>query len=137
MIMSRKTSGSYYSKPLAVIHNDFKGICALCGEYVSLEEASRDHIVPRSRGGSNARDNIQLTHKSCNNLKGDEDYPSDWKRQLAAHTVIPKGYRCSHCTLEIQQWHKKNKLVAKIFKNGRIVALHSWCDEDRRKYGKR
>ncbi len=135
--MSRKVSGSYYSKPLTVIHSDFKGICALGGEYVPIEEASRDHIVPRSRGGSNARENIQLTHKSCNNLKGDEDYPSDWQAQLAAHTVIPKGYRCSHCTLEIQQWHKKNKLVAKIFKNGRIVALHAWCNEDRIKYGKR
>lgn len=135
--MSRKTSGSYYSKPLAVIHRDFKGICALCGLYVELEDASRDHIVPRSRGGSNARENIQLTHKSCNNLKGDEDYPSDWQKQLAEHTVIPKGYRCSHCTLEIDRWHKKNKFVSKIFKNGRIVALHKWCNEDRIKYGRR
>ncbi len=135
--MSRKTSGSYYSKPLVVVHRDFNGICALCGKYVELEEASRDHIVPRSRGGSNARENIQLTHKSCNNLKGDEDYPSDWQAQLAAHTVIPKGYRCSHCTLEIDKWHKKHGFVAKIFKRGRIVALHSWCNEDRIKYGRR
>lgn len=135
--MSRKVSGSYYSKPLAVIHRDFNGLCALCGEPVTLEDASRDHIVPRSRGGSNSRENIQLTHKSCNNLKGDEDYPSDWQAQLAAHTVIPKGYRCSHCTLEIDKWHKKRGFVSKIFKKGRIIALHSWCNEDRIKYGRR
>lgn len=135
--MSRKVSGSYYSKPLAVIHRDFGGICALCGEPVELEDASRDHIVARSRGGSNARENIQLTHKSCNNLKGDEDYPSDWQKQLEAHTVIPQGYRCSHCTLEISKWHKKHGFVSKIFKRGRIIALHSWCNEDRIKYGRR
>lgn len=135
--MSRRTSGSYYSKPIAVIHRDFKGICALCGAYVELEEASRDHIVPRSRGGSNARINIQLTHKTCNNLKGDEDYPSDWKKQLEAHTVLPADYRCSHCTLEIHKWHKQQKFVSKIFKNGKVIFLHKWCYEDRMKFAKR
>lgn len=132
--MSRKTSGSYYSKPIAVIHRDFNGICALCGKYVEIEDASRDHIVARARGGGNARENIQLTHKRCNNAKGDDDYPLDWKRQLEAHTVIPKGYRCSHCGTEIMKWHKQKKFVRKIFKKGKIVALHSWCYEDRLKF---
>lgn len=134
--MSRKGTSSYYSKPLAVIHRDFNGICALCGKAVDIADASRDHIVPRSRGGSNARDNIQLTHKHCNNLKGDDDYPRDWKKQLETMSVIPQGYRCSHCGLEIMKWHKKSKLISKIFKKGRVVALHSWCNDDRIKYGR-
>lgn len=135
--MSRKTSGSYYSKPIAVIHRDFGGVCALCGEYVEIEEASRDHIVPRSRGGSNARENIQLTHKSCNNLKGDEDYPPDWKRRVEEHMALPEGYRCSHCTLEISRWHRKSGFVSKIYRKGRVVALHKWCHEDRIRFSRR
>lgn len=104
---------------------------------MELDEASRDHSVPRARGGGNGRENIQLMHKTCNNLKGDEDYPVDWKQRLKEHMVIPKGYRCSHCTLEIHKWHKQKGFVSKIFKNGQIIALHKWCYDDKLKFGKR
>jgi 5-methylcytosine-specific restriction endonuclease McrA len=29
------------------------GVCHLCPEPVGLSEASRDHVIPRSKGGSN------------------------------------------------------------------------------------
>jgi HNH endonuclease len=94
-----KTQSSYYSKPLAKIHADFNGICALCGGYVPLEEASRDHIVPRASGGGNEKQNIQLTHKKCNNLKGHDVYPLDWKKKIEVGINIPEGYRCMYCNL--------------------------------------
>ena len=134
--MTKRQAVSYYSKPIAQIHADFKGICALCGEFVEINDASRDHINPRANGGGNGRDNIQLAHKNCNNLKGDEVYPVDWKEQLKREMVIPMGYRCQYCEREIEKWHKKGKFVAKVFHNRRIVALHSWCNEERVKYGK-
>ena len=31
-----------------------------------------DHVVPRSRGGSNAVENLVLACRSCNNLKGNK-----------------------------------------------------------------
>lgn len=132
--MSR-TQSSYYSKPLERIHRDFNGICALCGGYVELEDASRDHIIPRSQGGGNGRDNIQLTHKTCNNRKGDTLYPKDWQEQLKRAMVIPKGYHCVYCSQEIMKWQKERDMVTQMIRNGRIVAVHTWCNEENVKYG--
>jgi 5-methylcytosine-specific restriction endonuclease McrA len=134
--MGRKNQSSYYSKPIARIHADFNGICALCGEYVEIADASRDHIVPRSAGGGNGRDNIQLTHKSCNNLKGDLVYPKDWQEQLKREMVIPNGYHCLYCSNVITKQQKDYQYVAKVIVQGKIRALHTWCNEERIKYGK-
>src|SRR5437899_12829912 len=106
-IMSKTNQSSYYSKPLDKIHRDFKGICALCGGYVEIEQASRDHIIPRSLGGGNNRENIQLTHKTCNNRKGDTLYPVDWQEQLKRAMTIPKGYHCAYCSQEIKKWRSE------------------------------
>lgn len=136
--MSRRNSNvnSFYSKPLAFIHSIFDGMCALCGEYVELEDASRDHIIPRSKGGGNGRNNIQLTHKSCNNLKGDDSYPDDWREQLKRGLVLPVGYRCPYCTQKIEKRFQNDKNMTKAIIRGRVVALHDWCNKERIKYGK-
>lgn len=47
------------------------GRCKWCGQIVSPEESSIDHIVPKSKGGTNRRDNLALAHKRCNQLKSD------------------------------------------------------------------
>ncbi len=133
--MGNKNSSSYFSKPLARIHADFKGICALCGEYVPLENASRDHIIPRAHGGGNTRDNIQLTHKACNNLKGDSIYPTNWRERLEIGITIPDDYRCMYCNLLITQNHKDYQYVDMIIYRRNVVALHTWCNDERIKYG--
>ena len=48
-------------------------ICQLCG--VSRDEARLevDHIVPRSKGGSNEPDNLQVLCGRCNRAKGNRD----------------------------------------------------------------
>ena len=119
--MGQKPLSSYYSKPLAKIHADFNGICALCGGYVPLEDASRDHIVPRARGGGNERENIQLTHKKCNNLKSDDLYPLDWKKKLEVGINIPEDYRCMYCNLRITQQHKDYQYVDMLFQINQLL----------------
>ena len=52
------------------------GMCYLCGLTVIFSEEavprqqSIDHVIPRSRGGSSALDNLRLAHRQCNQRKG-------------------------------------------------------------------
>ena len=59
------------------------GLCALCGEVMlqnrfeaphanvwAKRRATFDHIIPKSKGGPDARENLQLAHAQCNKIKG-------------------------------------------------------------------
>lgn len=46
-------------------------VCAYCGgHFPNYHELSRDHIVPRSRGGENSWMNVVTSCRTCNSLKG-------------------------------------------------------------------
>ena len=47
-------------------------LCSLCHKPMTFDEASVDHIIPISRGGMNNPNNYQLSHKRCNNDKGNQ-----------------------------------------------------------------
>lgn len=53
------------------IHKMLNGHCAYCGKKVSLEKVTRDHVVPKSKGGGNTVENILPSCKKCNGSKGD------------------------------------------------------------------
>jgi len=46
-----------------------KGRCALCGVHSSERRIEVDHIIPRSRGGTNAISNLQALCDECNRGK--------------------------------------------------------------------
>jgi len=49
-----------------------RNICAYCaGHFANFRELSRDHIIPRSRGGPNTWMNIVTSCRKCNAKKGD------------------------------------------------------------------
>ncbi len=51
-----------------------KGICNHCGLYFKEGDLLElDHIIPKSKGGTNRRDNLQLLHKHCHHHKTKED----------------------------------------------------------------
>lgn len=53
------------------------GKCAICGSYVNFDDMTVDHIVPLSRGGTNAMRNLRLACRTCNRSKGnlsDEEF---------------------------------------------------------------
>ena len=56
--------------PLKSLYRAYRGVCWICRSFVPFDEASRDHIHPRSLGGSDHRDNLALAHKKCNTRRG-------------------------------------------------------------------
>lgn len=44
--------------------------CALTGRHLTPKNAELDHVVPRSKGGTNERENLQWLHKQVNRAKG-------------------------------------------------------------------
>ena len=47
-----------------------EGHCAGCGIHFPFRNLTVDHIVPRSRGGTDHLDNLQLLCGACNSMKG-------------------------------------------------------------------
>ena len=47
-----------------------RNICLYCGEQFSVEKLTRDHIVPRSRGGKESWTNQVAACRRCNQRKG-------------------------------------------------------------------
>lgn len=59
-----------------------KFTCPYCLKEFPLSEATRDHKLPKSRGGRLDQNNIIIACKLCNNEKGSltpEEY-AEWKR---------------------------------------------------------
>ena len=79
----RMKDGYRYLFPLNEVYERDNGICYLCGEKCDWNDykeqdgvviygnmyPSRDHIVPKSKGGKNTWSNIRLAHRICNSLK--------------------------------------------------------------------
>ena len=63
------------------------GVCALCDQDLPRESEMVvvDHIVPRSRGGSDDKGNAQVVHGLCNGIKGNSD--NDVARQIILQKV--------------------------------------------------
>ena len=70
--------------PLIDVYDRDNGICYICGKACDWNDyivedgvivygnmyPSRDHVVPKSKGGANTWGNIRLAHRICNSLKG-------------------------------------------------------------------
>lgn len=48
--------------------------CKYCGETVTESNATLDHIIPVSRGGTNTQDNLATACLLCNSLKSGKSY---------------------------------------------------------------
>jgi 5-methylcytosine-specific restriction endonuclease McrA len=57
-----------------------RGYCAYCGVYKNL---TKDHIIPRSRGGADIKDNITMVCSRCNSAKGNKTL-EEWLDSLPA-----------------------------------------------------
>lgn len=63
---------------------EYGHLCVLCGEPIELDRdaltystrgPSVEHLLPRSRGGSDELDNLRPAHRSCNSARGNRPVP--------------------------------------------------------------
>jgi len=56
---------------LKYLYKVYQGVCQYCLEKIPLKSATKDHIYPKSKGGSNHSYNLVLSCKRCNSIKSD------------------------------------------------------------------
>ena len=62
------------TKRVATLLKKQKGKCTHCGLYFRSEDVlETDHITPKSLGGKDCYDNLQMLHKHCHDVKTTED----------------------------------------------------------------
>lgn len=44
--------------------------CFCCGEHVEPDDATLEHKLPQAHGGTDAMDNLAISHRWCNNKRG-------------------------------------------------------------------
>lgn len=72
-----------------------RGLDGYTGELLDPSEATIDHVVPRSRGGTDTYDNTVLTTKIINNTKGNK-LNSEVGLKLLVTPHAPKPIKVSH-----------------------------------------
>nr|WP_136252696.1 HNH endonuclease [Ningiella ruwaisensis] len=65
--------------------------CLYCGDVFSTHQLTRDHIIPRSRGGKNGWMNSATACKRCNHAKGART-PEEANMKLLAVPFVPNIY---------------------------------------------
>ena len=71
--------------------------CQYCGEDFPSHDLTFDHVVPRSRGGRTAWENVVTACSTCNLLKGSRlptesgMYPRHLPRQPTTHLLQENG----------------------------------------------
>lgn len=65
----RRQAFSYPSKNNIIVRDGFK--CAYCMKPVSMRNVTRDHVMPRSRGGPDTITNVVASCSDCNGRKAD------------------------------------------------------------------
>lgn len=68
-----------------VLYGKQEGMCGGCGHWYRIKDFEVDHVTPRSKGGSDTDDNLQLLCGNCNRIKGDksQEYLISRVRSLA------------------------------------------------------
>ncbi|MHA1302115.1 MAG: HNH endonuclease [Candidatus Heimdallarchaeaceae archaeon] len=68
---SRSRNSKYKRKLKQKLYKKSRGICGICGQGVGFNQATLDHKVPLSKGGTWSLKNLQVAHRKCNEHKGD------------------------------------------------------------------
>ncbi|MCA9630010.1 MAG: HNH endonuclease [Myxococcales bacterium] len=72
--------------------------CQYCGVQPSLRDLNVDHVLPRSRGGADSWENLVISCRRCNLVKGHRT-PEEAGMRLRAHPNKPRWSTTKHILL--------------------------------------
>jgi 5-methylcytosine-specific restriction endonuclease McrA len=80
-VMSQRRSGLFHnaSKRAIFVRDQFE--CQYCGVRVTMKTGTRDHVIPRSRGGADSLSNVVAACRMCN-FRKDNKTPEEAKMPL-------------------------------------------------------
>lgn len=82
-----------------------KGECQFCGVKLPKHNWTRDHVLPRSRGGRTTWDNIVASCHACNQKKGNRT-PEEAGMRLRSKPQKPRSLPVRvPCTNTPEEWH--------------------------------
>lgn len=102
-----RAEGSFKATQILDLLSKQRGRCNGCACDIR-QSYTVDHIIPRSRGGSNDIDNIQLLCGPCNSSKGDRTMDEWMAERFAGKEVTRRGRRVG----EISQLEENVFLIA-------------------------
>lgn len=88
-------------------------ICAYCGVNLTLRKEqynsiTKDHVMPKIRGGSNEWNNVVSACPKCNNAKSDSLPKGEWRPRIRAYTPtyyqLVEARRNFSITIPYEDW---------------------------------
>ena len=96
--------------------------CELCGISANIKALEVDHIMPRSRGGSDDISNFQALCFSCNAMKRDRD-DTDFRGARESYEHREKG--CLFCEIVLERIIAENELSYAIRDSFPVTEMHT------------
>lgn len=98
-----------------------RNCCCYCGQhFVGVANLSRDHIIPRSRGGLDTWENCATACKSCNQRKGDR-LLKECNMELLYVPYAPSFYEALILGNRNILGDQMDYLIASLPKNSRVL----------------
>lgn len=86
-----------------------KGKCNYCKlTFRPLDIIETDHIIPRQAGGNNIKDNLQVLHKHCHDVKTKKDLVTIKRYKI--HEGWEKVYKKIQSQFEKSEWQWTNDI---------------------------
>lgn len=96
--------------------------CELCGAHEDQAALHIDHIIPRSKGGSDDISNFQSLCVTCNTSKRDRD-DTDFRAVLASYDQ--RADACVFCELPAERIINENELCVAIRDGFPVTPMHT------------
>lgn len=90
------TATKYRQKQIYKLKAGVEVLCAICHEPITLQGSKHrgnltvDHIVPKSLGGPNIKENFQPAHSKCNHRRGSKIL-QEFQGQLTKEQILRRA----------------------------------------------